>query len=211
METTSRSSYESASDMLESGLRLSDSILWRDLRRYFQQMGIRSWSQGRVPHYITTNPFVARYSCSRCLPRLGPATISRSWSTRRAVHVIELGSGSGRFAFHFLRSILPSLPPTPAFRGIRLRYVMTDFSDSHLEFWLKHPRLAPFVESGVLDFALFDPTQEDSLTLHHARETFGPGQVANPVAVPWRITFSTARPTTAPPSIVGRFTNASPP
>ena len=46
--------------MLESGLRLSDSILWRYLRRYFQGMGIHSWSQGHVPYYITTNPFIAR-------------------------------------------------------------------------------------------------------------------------------------------------------
>jgi tetratricopeptide (TPR) repeat protein len=168
-----------ASSVLERGVRLSESMLWRYQQRFFREMGVRSWSEGHVPQYITTNPFIAR----------GYARVVLGWvrDNRPAIdpeepfHVIELGSGSGRFAFHVLRSLLAAWHG-PVFREIRLRYVMTDFSEATLDSWLGHPRLAPFIDSGVLDFALFDPTTDGSLKLHHSGAWIEPGRAANPVA-----------------------------
>jgi hypothetical protein len=45
------------------------------------------------------------------------------------------------------KAVLP-LPP--------FRYVMTDFTQHNIDFWLKHPPLVPLFEEGVLDCALFD-------------------------------------------------------
>jgi hypothetical protein len=44
---------------LEAKRRLSQSLLWRLQRNYFEQHGIDAWSSGTVPHHITSSPFIA--------------------------------------------------------------------------------------------------------------------------------------------------------
>ena len=45
--------------ILEQGHRLSQSLLWKLQRKFFDQQGIEAWRQGTVPHYVTSNPFIA--------------------------------------------------------------------------------------------------------------------------------------------------------
>ena len=45
---------------LEAACRLSRSVLWRLQRRFFEQRGIAAWSEGVVPHHVTSNPGLAR-------------------------------------------------------------------------------------------------------------------------------------------------------
>ncbi len=77
-----------------------------------------AWSTGQVPHYVTSNPFIAR----------GYARVAASFAAdcRQAglvgpgetVEVIELGSGSGRFAHHFLIDFLTYIGPHRARRPL---------------------------------------------------------------------------------------------
>ena len=46
--------------ILQSRQRLSRSLLWQLQRRYFAQAGLDAWRSGTVPHYVTSNPFIAR-------------------------------------------------------------------------------------------------------------------------------------------------------
>src|ERR1700760_3408906 len=106
-----------ASALLEGGVLLSESILWRYQERFFRSMGPRSWSEGHVPQYITTNPFIAR---SYAGVLLGWVRDNRAaLDLDEPFRVFELGSGSGRFAFHLIRNLLAAWQG-PAFRGIPL-------------------------------------------------------------------------------------------
>src|SRR5687767_11731598 len=102
--------------MLEEGVRLSHSRLWRLQRAFFEQHGIEAWTQGTVPHYITCNTFIADAYAKVVRAYLGEAARSDDASP---IHIVELGAGSGRFAWYFLKRFLPS--PRP------IVYVMTDF------------------------------------------------------------------------------------
>jgi len=86
---------------LELPCRLSRSVLWRLQRRFFERRGPAAWSEGVVPHHATTNPYLAR-AYSRIV--LG---FLRDWRAgldpSQPVYLVELGAGSGRLAFHFLR------------------------------------------------------------------------------------------------------------
>ncbi len=81
----------------------SRSPLWALQERYFAESGIEAWRQGAVPHYITSNPTLANsyaeiiFAARRDQERLGPG--------KEPVYVCELGAGSGRFAFHFLKRL----------------------------------------------------------------------------------------------------------
>ena len=50
----------SADDLiLESNKTLSQSLIWQLQRNFFEQEGMGAWNTGKVPHYVTSNPFIA--------------------------------------------------------------------------------------------------------------------------------------------------------
>ncbi|HEX8112350.1 MAG TPA: SAM-dependent methyltransferase, partial [Kofleriaceae bacterium] len=163
---------------LETACRLSRSVLWRLQRRFFERRGIAAWSEGVVPHHVTCNPYLAR-AYARVI--LG---FVRDWRDRldpaQPLYIVELGAGSGRLAFHVLRQLEPMLAE-PQWRGVRVRYVLTDFAEANLAAWRAHPQLAPWLDAGRLDLARFDAEHDGSITPERTGETLAPGRVANPV------------------------------
>lgn len=49
--------------LLEDFTRFSQSHLWKLMMSFYDRQGVESWAQGIVPHFITSNAFIAkRYS-----------------------------------------------------------------------------------------------------------------------------------------------------
>jgi len=177
--------------ILDKGKPLSQSILWKLQRNFFEGQGIEAWRQGTVPHYITSNPFIANAyakvvfgfirdctgvigdSANDSFPPLDPS---------QSLYIIELGSGSGRFAYHFLKKFL-DIYRRSVLRSIPFKYVMTDFTERNVDFWREHQSLKPLVEEGVLDFALFDGERDQELKLTQSGDVLAPGTVKNPMGV----------------------------
>lgn len=166
--------------VVETGQRLSQSLIWTLQRRVYEQLGITAFSKGTIPHYITSNPFMAQSYARVVLGYL--RDIQASLSPKQPVYIVELGAGSGRFGFHFLKKFLALLAQSPL-RGICCRYVLTDFTKSNLSAWQTHPALRPLVEAGALDFALFDAAQPGELLLQHSGAVLSPGAIENPLIV----------------------------
>jgi tetratricopeptide (TPR) repeat protein len=172
---------------LESRQRFSQSLLWALQQQYFAARGVEAWRSGEVPHYVTSNPTVANSYAEivvafvREQQRLAPLTPEEG-QPDEPLYLCELGAGSGRFAFHFLKrlSLLCESAnlPFPSFC-----YVLTDFTQRNLDFWRLHPRFQPFFESGVLDIALFDINQSDQLALQRTGKTIAAGSLQRPLIV----------------------------
>src|SRR5258708_34111390 len=97
---------QKSGSVLERNQRLSRSMLWGLQRTFFHQQGIRAWSQGIVPQYITSNPFVAKAYAKVVFGWLRDWSISTpppALDLSRPIYIIELGAGSGRFGYHFLK------------------------------------------------------------------------------------------------------------
>jgi tetratricopeptide (TPR) repeat protein len=183
MATLTKNRETDTPGLVEQNQRLSQSILWQAQRDYFIRQGIEAWRQGVVPHYITSNPFIANAyarvvygflrDCQAGSPPLDPG---------QPLYIVELGAGSGRFAFHFLKKFLAVFARS-ALKDIWVKYVMTDFAEANLDYWREHPSLAPWVEQGWLDYARFDAGHDRELALRHAGETLAAGGVRNPLVV----------------------------
>ena len=164
---------------METNQRLSRSLLWRLQRNYFERQGIEAWRSGAVPHHITSSPFIVDAYARVVMGFL------RDWSTldhRQPVHIVELGSGSGRFAYSFLKKFL-ELQRNSVLKEIPVKYVMTDFTESNIEHWRKHPSLLPLIKDGLLDFARFDLESDVQFELLHSGETLSTGTLHNPLIV----------------------------
>jgi hypothetical protein len=162
---------------LESPCRLSQSVLWRLQRRFFERRGARAWSEGVVPHHATTSAFLARaYS------RVAEA-FARDWADQldpaQPVYIVELGAGSGRLALPVLHSLAPLAGRAPS--GPAFCYVLTDFADANLAAWRAHPALRPWLDAGRLDIARFDAEHDAAITLERSGAVLAPGRVGNPV------------------------------
>ena len=170
--------------VLEQHVRLSESMLWKLQRGFFEQEGPRAWSLGTVPHYITSNPFIAgAYArvvlgwLRDCL-KAAPLAID----PEEPLYIVEVGAGSGRFAHHFLKRLFALLRGV-GLADVRFTYVLTDFADGNVDALASHPWLRPFVASGHLDFARFDAEHDREIALRCSGKVLSPGTVANPVAV----------------------------
>jgi hypothetical protein len=142
--------------VLETDVPLSQSLIWRLQRDFYAQRGLKAWTEDLVPSYITNNPFIAETYAqivagfiSDCMQQAQHAPIS----PENPLRILELGAGTGKFSYLFLRK-LTALLQARKIAPQSVRYCMADCSESLLADWRANRYLAEFVESGILEFKL---------------------------------------------------------
>ena len=177
--------------VLEAKQRLSQSLLWTLQRNFFAWQGIQAWSQRIVPQYITSNPFIARayakivfsflHDCqNEAIVSGNPDSTSSNSSD--PFYIIELGAGSGRFAYYFLKQFLATIQRS-VLKNISFKYIMTDFANRTLDYWQDHSYLQPFVNQNYLDFAHFDAEQCQEIVLRKSGEILSPETIKKPIVM----------------------------
>lgn len=160
--------------------RFSEAPIWDINREYYQEEGLRAWSNDQVPQYITSNPMIAAAYAEMLFGFLQDR--ANKGESLEPVQIVELGAGAGRFAFHVLHELGQlidyaemELPP--------FRYIMTDLATNNVEAWQKHPALQPFIARGMLDFARYDAVQDSDLLLAVSGETISRGDLRQPLVI----------------------------
>ncbi|WP_037498020.1 SAM-dependent methyltransferase [Solirubrobacter soli] len=105
-------------------LPLSQSPAWQQQRAFYEDRASEAFAE--IPHEAVDNPWVAA-----AYARVIEAFV-RDQPVER-VQIVELGAGAGRFAHGLARAL--RLPFT---------YTLTDFAESQLDDWRKHPALEGF-------------------------------------------------------------------
>lgn len=152
--------------VLEQGQLFSRSVIWQWQRRYFMEKGPAAWQTGEVPQYITSNPSMANAYAEMAFAVMLDC---QDYEQQQPLYIIELGGGSGRFAFQVLRQ-LEKLCQTAGVPLSLFRYILTDFAQHNIDFWRAHPAFVHYSEQGVLDFCLFDFNQPNNLVLQVSGE-----------------------------------------
>lgn len=174
---------------LEENQRLSRSLLWDIQQKFFAQQGIKAWREGVVPHYITSNTFIADSYAKvvfgfmrdcRAVAEGAAEPAFAPLNPDEPVYIVELGCGHGRFAYHFLKKF-HTLHRQSVLRDVPYRYIMTDSTEANVEFWHTHESLQPFLDEDILDIAMFDPQHESELKLVHSGRNLSAGTVHNPM------------------------------
>jgi tetratricopeptide (TPR) repeat protein len=156
------SSAHAAPVILESGVPLSQSLIWRLQRDYYAQRGLEAWTEDLVPSYITNNPFIAEIYAgivAAFIADCGQHAARAPLSPEHPLRILELGAGTGKFCFLFLRKLTALLRERNIEPDI-LRYTLTDCSEHLLAQWRANPQLAEFTQCGMLEFGLLCAGQE---------------------------------------------------
>jgi|SRR5579864_7450867 len=143
--------------VLEPATPLSDSMVWRLQRTFYVDQGIEAWSRSGVPQAVTTSPNIAQAYARIVQAYL--ADIRPNLDLDKPIYIVELGAGSGRFAYRFLKGFDT--------QGLNVVYVMTDAAPSVVAYWRTNERLQPFVDRGALEFDQFDLLNPAAFQVQH--------------------------------------------
>lgn len=166
--------------VLESGKRLSECLLWQMQVDYYQNMGIAAWEQS-VPCFITSNAFIADTYADMIMAFL--KDYRAHLNVDEPVYIVELATGTGRFSSHLVREVQRKARQLASVRDLKLRYVMTDFTEDNIAFWEGHENLQAHIDSGFLDFAVLNPLEMQTLQLRRSGDTVSKETVKNPLIV----------------------------
>jgi hypothetical protein len=144
-----------ANHVIEQGVPLPRSRLWELERAYYERQGLRAWGEGEVPYVITSNPMIAAAYAEVIVAFLRDCDAAGQLDPARRVHVLELGSGSGRLGYSLLRHLRPLLAASPL-RDLPVTVVLSDFEGARLEQLAVHPHFRDDLADGWLDFAVVD-------------------------------------------------------
>ncbi|WNR42117.1 tetratricopeptide repeat protein [Paenibacillus roseipurpureus] len=168
------------SDAVQRTYRFSEAPIWDLQRTYYEESGEAAWQSGDVPQYITSNRVMATAYAEMVFGFLQDR--ARHGFVKERVVILELGAGSGQFAFYVLQE-LTKLTDTAGIPLPPYLYVMSDLAAKNVAFWQQHVAFAPFVERGILDFAVFDAVQDHMIVLQHAGGRIREGSLRQPLVL----------------------------
>lgn len=172
--------------VLESGVELSQSLLWNLQIAIFKKFGIDAWTKKGVPSYMTSNPLTAHQYAEVAVGFLRDylARDPNSFHVKdKPFYIFDLGAGSGRFAHIFFKEFLSMVAMLPQFKEMHFCYVLTDIAEANLAFCRQHSYLKRYFEQGLMDLASFHHAQETPLELELTKKTLSKGTLSHPSIV----------------------------
>ncbi|HYF97533.1 MAG TPA: tetratricopeptide repeat protein [Coxiellaceae bacterium] len=166
--------------VLEENVALSQSKIWNWHQNFYLDSGVGAW-HSKVPHYVTSNPFIANAYVQVVIEFLNEHLIKNPDSIQHTFYFLELGAGHSKFSFLFLKrftELRALLNP-----NLKFCYLITDFSEKNLNFASTHPQLQEYIAAGVLDFACFDIEKCNSLQLRLRQTCLSQASIRNPLIV----------------------------
>ena len=174
--------------ILEAEKPLSQSMLWTLQKDFFANQGPEAWIKGIVPQYITTNPYIANLYAKTIFGYFRDYAAREDFDKSTTIYIMELASGVGRFTYTFLKRFLHIIENS-TLRGLKFKYIVTDFAERNIEYWQNHSFLKPFFQSGVLDCATFDMTEDEEVRLRNSGEVLRKNNLKNPLILIANYTF----------------------
>ena len=151
----------------ENCVPFSQSKLWDMQSVFYKEAGIDAWNN-KIPYKITNNLTIA-HAHANVIMRFFQEYASQQCPVPSPTPfiIVELGAGSGMFAFYLLKELL-ELRTHLNRPDLTFKYIMTDFSAKNIAYWRNHPALRQYIRSGdeeILDFAEYT-VGEEMASLH---------------------------------------------
>jgi len=163
---------------VESNQPFSKSKIWQFNRDFYRFRGISAFSEGIVPHQLTSNALVGKTYAELIFGLL--KDLAFKGQTNEPVYILELGAGHGRLAFHIIIHLQKLIKAT----NLQLPsycFVISDIVEENLAFFLKHPQFTSFYKAGILEVAYFDGIGGEHLDLRYSKKTIAIQALSQPI------------------------------
>ncbi len=95
--------------------------------------------------------------------------------------ILDLNGGTGSFAYRFLNEFAKRKERFSRLKNLKLLYVLTATHEETIEHYSRVRRLKSLIESGVLDYALFNPETDSKINLRESGKTISKENLRNPL------------------------------
>lgn len=134
--------------MVQKLTPVKDSIIWSLLHRFYQEKGPEAWSKELVPQGSTANCYTADVYAAIAADFLRDCAAQ---GCAKPPMIIELGGGSGRFAWQFLNRLLRYQFSADE-QGPDFTYMLTDAAERNVANWQSKRRFSKLIANGTLQF-----------------------------------------------------------
>lgn len=177
------------SHVLQGEVRLSESMLWKLQEEYYAEESLQAWVN--VPFYSTSRMMFVGANAELVNSFL--LDYSTKLDYEHPVYILEVGGGSGCFAYRFVNELQELMSFFPQFEKLRVCYILSDFAQSNIDAHLKNPRLKPMIDAGLLELAIYRPDISTSIHLEVSDQTLTSEQIKNPLLVVANYFFDTIK------------------
>ncbi|MGI9214866.1 MAG: SAM-dependent methyltransferase, partial [Gammaproteobacteria bacterium] len=163
---------------------LSESIIWEQVQKYYEELGPVAWQQDIVPYQITSNKIIAHLYAT-----LINAAIFDNHNTNREepFYILELGAGHGKFSFYLCKF----LESFDLYNKLNIVYIASDISLKNIEAWQQHPQLEKYIKNKQLDFACFNASKDQQICLINSQKIITENSLNNNLVVIANYIFDT--------------------
>jgi tetratricopeptide (TPR) repeat protein len=163
-------------------------MVWKLQSDFYANQGPEAWIKGIVPQYITTNPYIANLYAKIVFGYCRDLAACEGFDKNSTIYLLELAAGIGRFTYTFLKRFSHLLEQS-SLKRLKFKYIISDFAEQNVTYWLNHSKLKPYFEKGILDCATFDMTKDEELHLRYSGEVIRTGKQDNPLILFANYTF----------------------
>jgi hypothetical protein len=169
--------------ILDQGKPLAQSKIWPMIEDFYGNAGPAAWAEvtNATPYYPTSNAYIGETYAEMIIAFLRDYAPHTDKS--QPIYVLELGTGMGAFSVFTLNAVCEKLAFFASLKDINLVYIMTDFTEHNLKLWESSPQIQDFIAQGLLDFALYWPEKDETITLRKSGVTLRAGEVKNPLII----------------------------
>lgn len=160
---------------------LSKSALWSKMQEYYHNIGPEAWQDELVPMQISSNKNLALAYANVIVAQINDwYRVNPKTAHEEPFYIIEIGAGHGKFGFYVLKHLQEQMANYELPFAL-IKYIMTDIAPKNLQSWVDHPSLTPWVESGTLDFAIFNAMSDQQIVLTHSKAVVKHGTLQKPI------------------------------
>jgi hypothetical protein len=144
---------------------ISQSQLWNVMRKYYIEKGPDAWASKDVPIERTNNSLIAQRYAHSIAAFLRDVAENAKQNNQEAptVDIVELECGAGRLGF-YLMVALAKLVTTSDKNHCPYRFILMDLSPKNIQAIKLRKEFIPYIQSGVLDVALYDAERGGSFS-----------------------------------------------
>ncbi|HSX19739.1 MAG TPA: SAM-dependent methyltransferase [Gammaproteobacteria bacterium] len=151
------------------------------MQEYYNNIGPEAWQDELVPLQISSNKNLAADYASVIVAQINDWYTTHSKTAHEEpFYIIEIGAGHGKLGFYVLKH-LQTLMANYNLPFALIKFIMTDIAEKNMQSWVEHPALQPWVESGSLDFAIFNAMSDSQIVLNHSKAVIKPGTLQKPI------------------------------
>lgn len=149
--------------LIQPTVPLRESSLWEIEKHYFDNMGIEAW-RDEVPMYISSNAFIGHQYAMQMLCFIKDCHANNIDNTKEGTfYILELGSATGSFSFHFLNAFKKLLQEYKI--AIKFCYIISDKVEANVKFIRENPAFLAFEENQEVDYAVYDLEVDEDVVL----------------------------------------------